>query len=79
MYDDTSSPDALGSNYGKGKTWFAASIANARAKAKKKYPGTSSFLQEIETAKSFSGEFRKEGRKRAIGWISNLLGIKGGV
>lgn len=63
---------------------FAQDVATARTnsyantKKKKKNVGGAAqpdFLNEIEAAKGFSGEFRKLARERVKGWIGSLLGI----
>jgi hypothetical protein len=54
------------------KDVFAESVAAARTKAKKKY--TNSFLQELETAKGFAGEFKSRLRKGVISKVMSLLG-----
>jgi len=59
---------------------FASSVASARVKAKKKRPYLQcsqfgNFLEQIDTARGFSGEFKKNLKGQLIGKLMGFLGI----
>lgn len=57
------------------KSLLAESVASSRVKAKKKWPGGPKFLEDIETAKGFGGEFKTLAKKKALSWLGGLIGL----